>query len=120
VIGGLKLGFWMKMELENRRLEFCPDEFSLKRDSLRSSERHLFPNQIVSRQFAQASAKRTVSEPKPNFRHLFRSSEMPVAQAKYAQNLLLVSVAQANAKRASSEEQPDFRHLTRSSEISFA
>ena len=66
------------------------------------------------------SLKRATSEWNPNFRHLRRLSEIPVAQAKYAQNLLLVSVARANAKRASSEEQPDFRHLTRSSEMLLA
>ena len=50
------------------------------------------------RPFAQASAKRTPSEPQASakrapseqesdFRHLVRSSEIPVAQAKAAQNL---------------------------------
>jgi len=119
-LGNQKWGFFGGKRVRNRRLQFCPDEFSLKRDSRRLSERHFPLPRTVSRQFAQASAKRTISEPKPNFRHLRRSSEIPVAQAKYAQNLLLVSVAQANAKRAVSEPEPNLRELTRSSEILLA
>jgi len=38
VIGGLKMGFLDDIGLENRRLEFCPDEHSLKRNAIRSSE----------------------------------------------------------------------------------
>ena len=38
VIGESKMGFLDDIGLENRRLEFCPDEHSLKRNTLRSSE----------------------------------------------------------------------------------
>ena len=72
--------------------------------TVRSSERHFSMSRIVSRQFAQASSKRTASEPKPNFRHLFRSSEMPVAQAKSAKPVV--------SERRSSERQASLKRGT--------
>ena len=101
VIGGLKLGFWMNKRCENRRFLVCPDEFSLKRDSRRSSEWHFCLPRIVSRPFAQAIAKRTPSERNPNLRHLRRSSEIPVAQAKAARTCCMW----ASLKRTPSEPQ---------------
>ncbi len=59
VIGESKMGFLDDIGLENRRLNFCPDEHSLKRSTLRSSEQHFAtPSLNFSR-----SLKRVTSEP---------------------------------------------------------
>jgi len=79
VIGGSKLGFWMKMGLENRSFENCPDEHWLKRANRRSSERHSFLPRIEIYPFAQACRKRTPSVQNLMLRHFGRLSELPVA-----------------------------------------
>jgi len=75
VIGGLKLGFWMKIGLEivsynsaqmSTRLSEIP--FAQASDSLQR------PVWNFGR-----SLKRATSERNPNFRHLRRLSEIPVA-----------------------------------------
>ena len=70
VIGGSKLGFWMKMGLENRRFDFCPDEHSLKRATRRSSERHFATPSLKFWPLAQASHERTQERTILNFRQL--------------------------------------------------
>jgi len=56
---GIKMGFLDDIGLENRRLDFCPDEHSLKRSTLRSSEQQFAtPSLDFSR-----SLKRATSEP---------------------------------------------------------
>jgi len=62
VVGGSKMGFLDDIGLENRRLNFCPDEHSLKRSTLRSSEQQFA---TPSLDFG-CSLKRATSEPEAN------------------------------------------------------
>ena len=102
------MGFWVKKGLRNR-------SWKSTQMNARSSERHFPLPRIVSRPFAQASAKRTPGVQNLKLRLLGRLSELP--SLKRATRILhrILKIA-CSLKRTVSEQDPDLREFVRSSE----